>query len=226
MRRGNALMKYLLTSGGIRNDSIKQALVNLIGKPIAESHALFIPTATYAHPMAGSKAVYRSITGSDSMAALGWKTVGVLELTTLPSLSHDRWVPWVEAADVLLVDGGDAIFLRHWMKESGLVHMLPTLDAVWVGVSAGSMVMAPRIGREFVTWPEPRGEDAALGIVGFAIFPHLEYPGWSSNTMASAEKWFANLDCPAYAIDDDTAISVVDGNVQLISEGLWRAFER
>ncbi len=219
-------MKYLLTSGGIRNDNIKQKLVDLIGKPIAESSALFIPTATYAHPMAGPKAVYRSITGEDSMAALGWKSVGVLELTSLPTLSRDRWVPWVEAADVLLVDGGDTIFLRHWMEESGLADLLPTLDAVWVGVSAGSMVMTPRIGREFVTWPESRGEDAALGIVDFAIFPHLEYPGWSSNTMASAEKWFANLDCPAYAIDDDTAIAVVDGKVDVISEGLWRSFER
>lgn len=219
-------MKYLLTSGGIRNPSITQALVELLGKPIAEGNALFIPTATYAHPMAGPKAVYRSLTGADSMVALGWKSVGMLELTSLPSLSRDRWVPWVEAADVLLVDGGDARYLAHWLEESGLAEMLPTLDSVWVGVSAGSMVMAPRIGREFVTWPEPGGEDTALGMVDFAIFPHLEYPGWNSNTTASAEKWFANLDCPAYAIDDDTAITVVDGKVEVISEGLWRAFAR
>lgn len=218
-------MKYLLTSGGVRNHSITQALLELLNKPFAECNALFIPTATYAHPMAGPKAVYRTITDPDSMVALGWKSVGVLELTSLPSLSRDRWVPWVEAADVLLVDGGDARYLAHWMRESGLVNLLPTLDSVWVGVSAGSMVMAPRIGREFVTWPEPRGDDRALGIVDFAIFPHLEYPGWSSNTMAGAEKWFANLDCPAYAIDDDTAITVVDGEVDVISEGLWRAFE-
>lgn len=219
-------MKYLLTSGGIRNTAIKQALVELLGKPIAECTALFIPTATYAHPMAGPKAVYRSLTETDSMATLGWKSVGVLELTTLPSLSRDRWLPWVQAADVLLVDGGDAMFLSHWMKESGLAALLPSLDAVWVGVSAGSMVMAPRIGREFVTWPKPHGEDAALGVVDFAIFPHLEYPGWSSNTMASAEAWFANIDCPAYAIDDDTAITVIDGRVEVISEGNWKCFYR
>lgn len=219
-------MKYLLTSGGIRNDSIKQALIDLLGRPIEECAALYVPTATYAHPYAGPKAVYRTITGADSMANLGWKSVGMLELTTLTTLSRDRWLPWVEAADVFLVDGGDAVYLNHWMKESGLAELLPELDKVWVGISAGSMVMAPRIGREFVTWPEPEGADETLGIVDFAIFPHLEYPGWTGNTMAAAEAWFVNIDCPAYAIDEDTAIQVVDGEVTVISEGLWRAFER
>lgn len=217
-------MKYLLTSGGIRNASIKQALVDLLGKPIADCHALFIPTATYAHPYAGPKAVYRSLTGSDSMAALGWASVGMLELTALPSLSRDRWVPWVEAADVFLVDGGDAMYLAHWMRESGLADMLPSLNAVWAGVSAGSMVMTPRIGREFVTWPEPRANDVTLGVVDFAIFPHLEYPGWSTNTMASAEKWYEQITGPAYAIDDDSAITVVNGEIEVISEGTWRHF--
>jgi dipeptidase E len=224
VRRGKESLKYLLTSGGIRNQSIHSALLNLLGKPIEECNALYIPTATYAHPYAGPKAVYRTITGADSMVALGWKSVGMLELTMLPSLSRDRWVPWMEAADVLLVDGGDAIYLAHWMRESGLVEMLPTLDVVWVGVSAGSMVMAPRIGREFVTWPEPQADDKALGIVDFAIFPHLEYPGWSTNTMASAEEWFENIAGPAYALDDDSAITVVDGEVEVVSEGLWRYF--
>lgn len=219
-------MKYLLTSGGIRNRSIHNALVNLLSKPMEECNALFIPTATYAHPYAGPNAVYRSLTGEDSMASLGWKSVGILELTTLPLLGCDRWVPLLKEADVLLVDGGDACYLAHWIEESGLVDMLPSLDAVWVGVSAGSMVMTPRIGREFVTWPDEGAEDETLGVVDFAIFPHLEYPGWSTNTMASAEKWFANLDCPAYAIDDDTAIQVVDGEVEVISEGLWRCFTR
>ncbi len=219
-------MKFLLTSGGVRNQSIHNALVNLLGKPIEECNALFIPTATYAHPYAGPKAVYRTLTAADSMVSLGWKSVGVLELTTLTSLSRDRWVPWVEAADVLLVDGGDAIYLAQWMKESGLVDMLPALDAVWIGVSAGSMVLTPRIGREFVTWPGPEGDDEALGIVDFAIFPHLEYPGWSTNTMASAEAWFENITIPAYALDDDSAITVVDGKVEVVSEGLWRRFEK
>ncbi|MCO5216312.1 MAG: Type 1 glutamine amidotransferase-like domain-containing protein [Thermomicrobiales bacterium] len=216
-------MKMLLTSGGITNASIRQALSDLLGKPIAECNALAIPTATYAHPMAGPKIVYQFIAGTPnpSMVSLGWRSVGVLELTALPSLGEHLWRPWVEDADVLLVDGGDALFLAHWMRESGLAELLPSLNIVWVGVSAGSMVMTPRIGAEFVQWASPNGRDETLGLVDFCIFPHLEYPGWEGNTLAAAEKWAAEIGHPSYAIDEQTAI-VVDGDrVEIISEGLW-----
>ena len=43
--------------------------------------------------------------------------------------------------------------------------------------------------------------------------------------MAAAEKWAAQLDCPAYAIDDATAIRVIDGEVDVVSEGAWRRFD-
>jgi dipeptidase E len=113
------------------------------------------------------------------------------------------------------------------MRESGLADLLPSLpDTVWVGVSAGSMVMTPRIGEWFMGWQPPSGHDRALGVVDFAIYPHLEHPMLPTNTMGNAEKWFAMIDCPAYAIDDDTAIRVVDEQVDVVSEGQWRHFPR
>ncbi|HYF65056.1 MAG TPA: Type 1 glutamine amidotransferase-like domain-containing protein, partial [Herpetosiphonaceae bacterium] len=145
------------------------------------------------------------------------------ELTALPSLDRERWVSWVRAADVLLVNGGDALYLCHWMRESGLADLLPELrDTVWVGLSAGSMVMTPRIGESFVQWQAPAGGDSALGIVDFSIFPHLEHPELPWNTLANAERWAAGLGVPAYAIDDQTAFKVVDGAVEVISEGQWK----
>ena len=117
-----------------------------------------------------------------ALSGLGWASLGVLELTALPTIGAERWVPWVREADVLLVDGGDATYLCHWMRESGLADLLPSLpDTVWVGVSAGSMVMTPRIGAYFVEWPSAP-DDRTLGVVDFSIFPHLdalpdEHPG-------------------------------------------------
>ena len=168
-------MKLLLTSAGIQNPSIHAALLDLLGKPIAESNALCIPTAVYGHPMCGPATAWRFITGrSTRMCDLGWKSVGVLELTALPSISEERWISWVQETDVLLVDGGDALYLCHWMRQSGLADLLPSLrDTVWVGLSAGSMVMTPRIGVDFVRWTPPAGGDAALGLVDFSIFPQL-----------------------------------------------------
>src|SRR6202012_666564 len=108
-RRG--IMKLLLTSAGIKNPSIHDALVDLLGKPIAESSALCIPTAAYGQPMGGPGAAWRFITGraTTPMCELGWKSLGVLELTALPSIDKEQWVPMVQESDALLVNGGDAL---------------------------------------------------------------------------------------------------------------------
>jgi dipeptidase E len=219
-------MKLLLTSAGITNASIRDALVDLLGKPVAESSALCIPTAAYAHPMAGPGRAWSFISGQEPrcpMVELGWKSMGVLELTALPSLDEDRWVPWVEETDVLLVNGGDALYLCYWLRQSGLAEMLPSLsDTVWVGLSAGSMVLTPRIGEDFVQWRPPSGDDTTLGVVDFSICPHLAPDGMPGNSMADAESWAAGIDGPAYAIDDETAFKVVDGEVEVVSEGSWK----
>ena len=223
-------MKLLLTSAGIKNASIQAALVDLLGKPIADANALCIPTASYGHPRVGPERVYVFISGREPrtpMVELGWKSVGVLELTALPSIEKDRWVQWVRDTDVLLVNGGDALYLTHWMRESGLADLLPSLpDKVWVGLSAGSMVMTPRIGEDFVQWRPPGGGDEALGVVDFSIFPHVDHPELTENTMAAAEQWAAGLGVSGYAIDDETAIKVVDGTVEVISEGHWKLFAK
>ena len=98
-------MKLLLTSAGVTNASIRDALVELLGKPIAESTALCIPTAQYGHPMVGPGVkAWQFISGNspNPMVDLGWKSVGVLELTALPSLDKESWVPLVRQADALL----------------------------------------------------------------------------------------------------------------------------
>ena len=221
-------MRLLLTSAGVTNASIRQALVDLLGKPIAESSALCIPTAMYGHPMVGPGAgVWRFISGNTDhpMVDLGWQSVGVLELTALPSIDKERWVPLVQETDVLLVAGGDALYLHHWMRESGLADLLASLsETVWVGLSAGSMVMTPRIGEDFVQWRSPTGDDTTLGVVDFSICPHLAEDGMPGNSMAEAEQWAASISGPAYAMDDETAITVVDGTVEVVSEGHWRHF--
>jgi dipeptidase E len=223
-------VRLLLTSAGVTNPSIHRALVDLLGRPIAACTALAIPTAQYGHPHVGPGVKpWEFISGHEPqtpMVELGWKSVGVLELTALPSLDAERWVPVVEEADVLLVAGGDALYLCHWMRESGLADLLPSLtDTVWVGLSAGSMVMTPRIGDDFVGWQPPTGGDATLGVVDFSICPHVNGDGRPGNTMAEAESWAAGIDGPAYAVDDETAFVVRDdGNVEVVSEGQWRLF--
>ena len=160
-------MKLLLTSAGIKNPSIHDALVDLLGKPIAESSALCIPTAIVRPPLAGPGEAWRFISGREPrtpMCELGWKSLGVLELTALPSIDEEHWVPLVQETDVLLVNGGDPLYLCYWMRQSGLADLLPSLrETVYVGLSAGSMVMTPSIGEDFVRWKPPTGGDETLG---------------------------------------------------------------
>ena len=226
-------MKFLLTSGGINNDSIRHALVDLLGKPIAESSALYIPTALYANPN-GPVMAARLIRGETntapfpdgfiSLCELGWKSLGVLELTALPSLDEERWLPLVQETDALLVEGGDPLYLCYWMRQSGLADLLPKLgrEKVYVGLSAGSMAMAPSIGEDFVRWKPPTGGDRTLGLVDFAMFPHLDNENMPDNSLANAEKWAAGMAVSAYLMDDQTAIVVVDGAVEVVSEGHWK----
>ena len=219
-------MKYLLTSAGIKNASIRTALVNLLGKPIAECSALCIPTGIYALRN-GPIMAYQFIAGQEPrcpMCELGWKSLGVLELTALPSLSKDLWVPLIEQTDVLLVNGGDPLYLAYWMRQSGLANLLPSLNGVYVGLSAGSMIMTPNVGQHFVEWTPPTGGDEALGVVDFSIFPHLDHEMLPYNTLAHAERWATSIGHAAYAIDDETALQVVDGRVDVISEGKWKHF--
>ena len=217
-------MKLLLTSAGISNDSIRGALVDLLGKPISESNALFVPTAIYG-VRNGGDIVRGVICGSlgDPFCDLGWKSLGLLELTALPSMKQDLWVPLLQETDALLVGGGDCQYLTWWMQQSGLAHLLPSLfpRTVYVGLSAGSMIMT-RYGTTFGNHTLPPDSDKSLGLVDIAIHPHLDHEQFPDNSQANLEKLAATLTVPSYLIDDQTAIKVTGGGIDVISEGKWK----
>jgi dipeptidase E len=219
-------MKLLLTSAGISNTSIHNALVELLGKPIAEASAVFVPTAIYAIPN-GADIARRVIRGSlgEPFCELGWKSLGVLELTALPSIKHELWVPMLQETDALLVGGGDCQYLCYWMKQSGLADLLPSLlrKTVYVGLSAGSMIMTC-YGTTYYNHTLPAESDKSLGLLDFALHPHLDHERFPENSLTYLEKLAATIPVPSYAIDDHTAIKVIDGIVEVISEGHWKLF--
>ncbi len=222
-------MKFLLTSAGIKNTRIEQALLGLLGKPVAECRALCIPTAIY--PFTGGPYMaYRFLSGTSAsrLCELGWKSLGVLELTALPSIPEAVWTTAVQEADALLVFGGDVFYLSRWMRESGLANLLPALsETVYVGVSAGSMVTAPAFGETYDDPDRPFVIGQGLGLVDFALLPHLDHAGHPESSMDKAERMAAEVPNPTYAIDDETAIQVgADGSVEVVSEGRWRLFGR
>ena len=219
-------MKLLLTSAGISNSSIHNALVELLGKQISEASALFVPTAIYA--IGGGAHISRKvICGSlgDPFCEMGWKSLGILELSAMSSIKQELWVPMLRETDALLVGGGDCQYLCYWMQQSGLADLLPSLlrKTVYVGLSAGSMVLT-RFGTTYGNHMVPAESDKSLGLVDFAIHPHLDHEWFPENSLAKLEKLAATIPVPSYAIDDQTAIKVTDGMVEVISEGHWKLF--
>jgi dipeptidase E len=230
--------KLLLTSSGITNDSIQNALIDLLGKPIGESSALFVPTAIYAYPV-GITHSWQVIKGP---AELGWKTLGVLELTALPSLPEEVWHPQVEEVDAIIVGGGNKFYLSYWLEKSGLFGLLLQLikqGTVYVGISAGSMMVTPGLNfnRDHLkktgvyhddefdeAMPASAGSAKTLGLVDFVIRPHFEADYFPQATLENVEKWAAKVDYPLYALDDQSALKVIDGKVDIISRGQWKLF--
>jgi dipeptidase E len=223
-------MKLLLTSSGISNPRINDTLVDLLGKPIDESSALIIPTGIYPFP-GGAGMAWRAICGmaQSPFCELGWRSLGVLELTALPSIQEESWVPMVRETDALYVWGGDVEYLCHWMRQSGLADLLPSLnELVYVGCSAGSIVMTPyncdaEFNLQFLPEASDRaqGIERALGLVDFALCVHLDREDMPDSSLANIEKWAAGVPVPTYAIDDQSAIKVIDGAVEVVSEGHW-----
>jgi len=245
------MIKLLLTSSGISNKSIGDTLEQLLGKPISESNALFVPTGVY--PFAGGpNYAWWPIAGKmkGALVDLGWKTMGLFELTALPSIKKDIWVSSFQDADALLVWGGDPLYLAYWFEQSGLTGVLTSLnkDLVYVGVSAGSMAIntvfgethsTPRAGSgtpltvEDMVFNTVDGEinttlvtGKGAGLTDFAVIPHFNNPGFPEACGQNAEKWAAKIPADVYAIDEQTAIKVVDGQVEIVSEGQWKFFSK
>lgn len=242
-------MKLLLTSSGISNKSIYNALVELLGKPVAEAKALFVPIGVYPFP-GGQYYAWNPIGGdaASRMCQLGWKSIGILELSVLPSIDKDRWLPTLEEADALLVWGGDPLFISYWMKESGLTDLLPSLldKLVYVGVSAGAIAVASLFAETYsaerscagdplkseeIVFSMAQGEVRAtlvtakgMGLTEFAVIPHFENKNHFAGSWNNVENWASRIPVPVYAIDEDTALKVTDGNIEVISEGRWKLF--
>jgi len=218
-------MRFLLTSAGITNASIRNALVELAGQT---DRRMQRP----GHPHCGVLLLPRTCDrlsahqrkGSRSLCELGWKSLGVLELTALPSVDKENWIPLVREVDALLVGGGDPMYLCDWMRRSGFADLLPSLrrEVVYVGVSAGSMAVTPSFGETYND--RPTAGYRALALVDFALGVHLDHPSMPDNSLANVEAWAAGVPVPTHGIDDETAIKVVDGKVEVVSEGHWKLF--
>ena len=233
-------MKLLLTSAGITNESIANALHELVGKPTSEAKIVVIPTAQNAEADDKSWVIEEDLVGPHK---LGWKKFSIVDLAAVSSLDRELWWSQLEEADVLLFGGGNTYYLSYWMQQSGVFAALPKWleSKVYVGISAGSQMAGANLhvtSEALAKGDElrddeydklgPRGQSSAksLQLMDFVFRPHLNEPSFPKIREPFLKDQAANLDVPIYALDDQSALKIVDNKVEVISEGTWRLFNR
>lgn len=214
-------MKLLLTSGGITNKSIAEALFGLTGKKPEETTLVFIPTASNVET--GDKDWL--INDLINLKKLGFKSI---EITDISAVDENIWKSSLERADVLYFEGGNTYHLMEWLNKSGLTKILPSLlkDKVYVGVSAGSMVtnkdLALKISQ--IVYGEDLDKDHemnGLNYVDFYLLPHLHSPHFINLRKDFVRNVVKNMNEKIYVLDDDSAIKIIDNEIEVISEGKW-----
>ena len=217
-------MKLLLTSCGNANKSIEKALLELLGKSFKKANLIFVPTA--ANVNEGDKSWL--LNDMNNFKKLGFASFDIIDISSVPRYI---WLKSFKKADVLVFGGGDTYYLSKWIKKSGLLEILPKLlkTRVYVGISAGSMVTARNISLATagILYYEKYGKlknKSGLGLVDFELRPHLNSNWFPKVRLPYLRKLAEKVPYSFYAIDDDTAIRVVDNKISIISEVEWKKF--
>ncbi len=218
-------MKLLLTSAGLRNKSIANALKELAGKNFDKLNLVVIPTAMNIEE--GDKDWY--IDDLANSKKLGFKSIDIVDIS---AVERNIWEPRLKEADVLMFGGGNTFYLMDWVRKSGLKDILPEMlkEKVYVGISAGSMITSHSLdlsdSENLYDEAETEEEknNKALGYVNIHIRPHFNSPYFPKLRSENIKELAKGVKEPVYAIDDQTAIQVVDGEISVVSEGEWVKF--
>jgi dipeptidase E len=212
--------KLLLTSAGLTNRSLVEALRSLVSRPFTECKAVFIPTA------ANKEAGHKDWLIENYNQCLICK-FAEFDIVDIAALEIAEWQPRIAAADILFVGGGNTLYLQEQIVQSGLRTELETYDEkVWVGISAGSMVCTPTVRSIHSTlyFEEPRTDQAGLHLVPFYLLPHYNSEYFTQICDARLEEHFRISSDTTYVLDDESGIAVNGNTIEVISEGQWRKF--
>ncbi len=220
-------MKLLLTSNGLTNKSIVEALFELVGKPAAKTNVAFVPTAANAEEDDKGWLIDDLM----NIKNQGFNQIDIVDISALPK---ESWLPRFEHADIIFFGGGHSRHLMYWLRKSGLTDVLPELlrTRVYAGISAGSIVTAPTLALSSSTdapfaYEENTPYDGeGLHLVNFHIRPHLNSPDFPKASGAYLQEKAKEIPETIYGLDDQSALKVTDGKIEVVSEGKTLVFNK
>lgn len=210
-------MKLLLTSGGLTNNILKKEFLKLVGRPASEISIAFITTA--------SKAEKDTSYVEVDIDAI--KSIGVYKISRVDiSDQTEKWQNVLQDCDVIWIEGGNTFYLLAELRKSSLDKSLKNYlgDKVFVGVSAGSIIVTPTIAVAEVEPADTNGigikDLSSLNWVDFEISPHTP----DVVPVANIEKYALRIKNKLYAIDDNSAVLVNDSQIKVIGGGFSKIF--
>ena len=210
-------MRLLLTSNGISNKSIAKSFRKLLDKPFVKAKLVFIPTAANI----SSEDKQWLINDLNNCARLGFKKINILNIDATPQ--EKIWRPQVEEADAILIGGGNTFYLMHWLKKvwacGGVTEIVE--EKVYVGISAGSIATGPNLSLLKLYYGETGQNEESLKLVNFHFRSHFNSPDFPKARTKYLTKLAKQLKEPMYALDDNSALEVIDGRVKIVSEGKY-----
>lgn len=208
-------MKLLLTSSGLSKRDIGAALQGMFDKSPSDVKVGFIPTAANVEPYNKDWVVSQF----NQLQRYGFYQIDIVDIAA----DGVDWRTRLDACDMLWLSGGNTFYLLDQVRKTGFDEWLKeNIDhKVYVGGSASTILVAPTIKIANGVDDNTIGlEDlTGLGLVDFEVNVHCDAAG-----LEATEEYAAQSENAVYALDDLSAIKVVDGNVEVISGGSWKLY--
>ena len=208
-------MKLLLTSAGIMNQTLAEGLISLLEVPLHEVKIGFIPTA--ANVEEGNKDWF--IDQITNLQKYGFNWIDIIDIS-VPSVD---WQDRLESVDVVCISGGNTFYLLDQVRRTKFDVWLEKNknSKIYLGMSAGSIIMTPTIAVASVDNGDINFDGLknlqGLNFVDFEISPHTP----ENVSHIANKKYLKTSKNKLYAIDNETGIKILSGNVEVLSEGQW-----
>ena len=219
-------MKLLLTSAGITNEKIANALSELAEKPLSKLSIIHIPTAMNTEKDDKGWVINDLV----NLQKQNFKSVDILDIA---AVSPEIWKSRLLSADIISVGGGNEQYLAEVFEKIGMKEfLLSILDTkVYIGTSAGSMVAGQYLSRELlkIVYPEEDfGNELKhpMEFYNFSFIPHLNSEWFTNVRKNILEDIKDKFNYSVYATDDNTAIKIIDSKIEIVGSGDYWVFNK
>lgn len=200
-------MKLLLTSAGLSNQNIRNEFLKLLEKPVSETKVVLIPTA--ARTEEELKYVEES---KEELIETGIKRENIKTL----DLDHKIIYEDVEGFDAIYVCGGNTFFILHKVRENGFDKVIKKFvdeGKLYIGVSAGSMIMCPSI--EIAT-PFDENDIGIKDFTGLKLVDVVITPHYDKKKKSIIDDYRKKLPYEIITLTDNQALVINNGEMKIV----------